>query len=269
MGVQRGRIKCIISYCLRASLDNNDVLGLLRGQRKKTTKKNPRICASRSSPGGEKPASPKRGGAGLEDLHFSCGRTVYEGESLETIADRATLDNRLSSSALECPAEKMDFEAGDRPTLYRALDALRVTPAPLGKSPPPSLGHPGNTPVLEADSTPRSPSRQAQLSAAAVTGGLSGPRLVLWVCAASTLLFFAAAMATVAALIANGSDELSRSLDEVQRVLKVNGAVIRAAMLSPTGTDPRLENRTAPLGGEARDAARINLNATGSASRRS
>lgn len=212
------------------------------------------------------PASPKRGGATLEDLQSSCGRTEDEGDSLEATADQAALAYTLSSSALEFPA---DAEAGEKPSLYAALDALRVTPKPLEKTPPPNPGAPVSSPAPEAGSAPRPPSRQphVQPRAAASSRGLSGPRVVLLTCAAATLLAFTAAVVAVAIVITKSSDELSRSMDEVRRVLQVNIATTRVTALSPTATrDRRQESGTASPSGEARSALRNWLNTTGASS---
>ncbi|XP_077516604.1 uncharacterized protein LOC144127486 [Amblyomma americanum] len=204
-------------------------------------------------------ASPKLGGGALEE-QSSYGRT--EDESMEATADQAALANTLSSSALEYA------EAGDRPPLYRALDTLRVTPKPLEKTPLPNLGAPVRSLAPEAESTPRPPNRQLHArprAAASLSGGLAGPRIVLLTCGAATLLGFAAAAATVAIVTARSSDELRRSMNEVERVLQVNTAAMRSTALSSAVTrGPHSASSMASPSGEAHNSSRNWLDSTGS-----
>ncbi|KAL3209778.1 hypothetical protein MRX96_037727 [Rhipicephalus microplus] len=161
----------------------------------------------------------------MEDESVCIG-VVEEGGSLDVTADHAALINTLSSSVVDCAAEHTVAEA-EKAALNRTLDTLRV-----------------------------------QLQPAAAGNSDHPYRVCLWLCAATTVLCFAALVAAAVTVTFKSSDELSRSFGELERALKGEGAATAGAVPDPSTTRTAPSNRTTQTGGIALDVSKRPLNRT-------
>ncbi|XP_075738266.1 uncharacterized protein LOC142780338 [Rhipicephalus microplus] len=135
---------------------------------------------------------------------------------------------------------------------------LQAVPAPLKKPRPPLLNQ--RPPVFPEGGAAQSHGRQVQLQPAAAGNSDHSYRVCLWLCAATTVLCFAALVAAAVTVAFKSSDELSRSFVELERALKGEGSA--GAVLDPSMTQTAPSNRTTQTGGIVLDVSKRPLNRT-------